>query len=168
MTTYALYDNSIEDAEGFCAVYEISTKGEMPEAIDTSMYDTIATDNGWISFAGKIDTKCRWHPARGVFRTADGRIVREPIPVLPPVSVPSVTPMQFRTWLLVNKNIGRDMLTALIDDTGLKDVELEKTHIALEYASQIDRSHNLVNVIGDALKMSASDLDNAFRAAAKL
>lgn len=86
----------------------------------------------------------------------------------PPVDPvpPEVTPRQLRLWLLsvgITDTAIRSMLGAIADEN-----ERERAFIEYDYAQTYRRDHFLVAQLGGALGFNAGQIDDGFRAAAKL
>lgn len=84
----------------------------------------------------------------------------------PVEEIPACTPRQIRLWLL-SAGVTDDMVRAQID--AIPDAtERARALIEYEYATEFRRDHPLVQILGSALGLSATQIDQAFRAAAAL
>lgn len=84
---------------------------------------------------------------------------------LPPAVPPSVTPYQFRIWLL-RSGVSLSQVDAMID--ALPQPGRDEARVAWEYGLEVRRDHPLVERFGEALGMTATQIDAAFIAAAGL
>ena len=103
---------------------------------------------------------------RTITITDEGVIVnRQWVPTPTPVPE-TISARQVRLWLVSN-NINLGLVQSLIDN--IQDVELrEKTQIEWEYSPYIERSHPLLESLGESLGLTPEQIDQGFILASQL
>lgn len=89
-----------------------------------------------------------------------GEWVAPPQPMVPE----SVTPYQFRLWLL-RHNVSLAQIDSMLE--ALPQETKDEARVAWEYGLEVRRYHPLIEQFGAALGLSPAQIDEAFREAAE-
>ena len=102
-----------------------------------------------------------------MLRTGAGRwddATRSVVP-LPPATPESVTPYQFRVWL-IRSGVSLARVDAMIE--ALPQPARDEAYVAWEYGLEVRRDHPLVAQFGAALGLTTEQVDQGFREAASI
>lgn len=87
-------------------------------------------------------------------------------PVLPQTSPQTISARQVRLWL-VDNDISLTSVEAAID-TIVNEKLREKTRVEWEFAPYVERSHPLIETIGEFLGLTSEQIDQGFLVASQL
>jgi hypothetical protein len=169
VTMYAICLISKSDEWSITEISDVALDNENARSIELTPYVCRISDGTPLEFdPASITTDYCYHALRGVFLAPDGSYIREAIPVVPPAPILPLTPLQLRTWLLINRGLTGEDIAAVIDASALIAQQKALASIAFEYALTFERSNQFIEAIGAVLSMSSDEIDSAFREAHKI
>ena len=129
-------------------------------------YAIVRDSDGLVETFVRLDVPSGWSPPEGFTAVHDDELPEGwqmiPSPV-PPVPV-SVTARQIRLWLITH-NVSLASVDAAI--SGIADqMQRDLVKAEWEYAPYVERTHPMLEVLGQALGLDSASIDAAFREAA--
>ena len=128
-------------------------------------YAIVRDSDGLVETFVKLDVPSGWSPPEGFTAVPDDELSEgwQMIPSLAPVPM-SVTARQIRLWLITH-NVSLASVDAAI--SGIADqMQRDLVKAEWEYAPYVERTHPMLEVLGQALGLDSESIDAAFREAA--
>ena len=131
-------------------------------------YAIVRDSDGLVETFVKLDVPAEWSPPEGFTAVHDDELPEGwqmiPSPV-PPVPV-SVTARQIRLWLITH-NVSLASVDVAINEI-TDEMQRDLVRAEWEYAPYVERTHPMLEVLGQALGLDEASIDAAFREAAQI